>query len=88
MGGSSIICCNTCSKEDQVKRTTLTANLDFGYGEYPLRTVIKFQSIMRGVLTRKHIKEMYGFEVSPGLYAKNALVEMSISRLEAQRAKV
>ena len=43
-------------------RNTISANLHFcGEGDVPLATIVKFQSIMRGVLARKRVRDIYGF---------------------------
>lgn len=49
----------------------------------PINMVIKIQSLFRGYLTRKKIKKIYGFEMTPGLLNRTTiLVEMDPEKLE------
>lgn len=55
----------------------------------PIKTVVKIQALFRGFLTRKKIKKIYGFEVTPGLLNRTTiLVEMDPEKLDEQRRRV
>ena len=55
----------------------------------PISTVVKIQSLFRGYLTRKKIKKLYDFEMTPGLLNRTTiLVEMDPEKLEEQRRRV
>ena len=77
-------CCSNKDVED--KDTNLsrrkrsgkknTVNEDFGK-KLPLATVIKFQAIIRGFLTRRQVRNTYGFTMTPGMLNRNKLhIEM------------
>lgn len=89
---------NCCSNETQEDRET-----SFGKGgKYktqsrqardinliPLSTIIRVQSLIRGYLTRKMVKKIYGFEMSQGLLMRGTVhIEMDPEKLEEQRARV
>jgi len=49
----------------------------------PLMTVIKAQALMRGFLTRRMVKKIYGFEMSQGLLMRGTVhIEMDPEKLE------
>ena len=53
----------------------------------PPWAVIKMQAIIRGFLARRRVKNVYGFQMTPGLL-RRAVVEMDPAKLEEQRQKV
>ena len=54
-----------------------------------IHLVVKLQSMIRGVLARRYIKRVYGFECSPGLRNRGLQeVEMDSAQLEHQRKQV
>jgi hypothetical protein len=57
---------------------------------FPLPLVIKAQALIRGMLARKRVKAIYGFQVSPGIIRKpgSGLLEMDPVKLEEQRQRV
>ena len=58
-------------------------------GDLPIWTVIKFQAIVRGYLTRKSIKTVYGFQRTPGMLNRGKIrIEMNPEQLEAQKKRV
>ena len=51
--------------------------------QYPIYTIIKAQSLIRGFLTRKMVKKIYGFEMSHGLLMRGTVhIEMDPEKLE------
>jgi len=42
-------------------------NKKLGNSQYPIYTIIKAQALIRGFLTRRMIKKIYGFEMTHGL---------------------
>ena len=55
----------------------------------PLNKIIKVQALVRGFLTRRVIKQVYGFEMSQGLLMRGTVhIEMEPEKLEEQRARV
>ena len=57
--------------------------------QYPIYTIIKAQALIRGFLTRKMVKKIYGFELSHGLLMRGTVhIEMDPEKLEEQRARV
>jgi hypothetical protein len=58
-------------------------------GQIPLSTVIHVQAMIRGFLTRRMVKKIYGFEMSHGLLMRGTVhIEMDPEKLEEQRARV
>lgn len=56
---------------------------------YPVWSVIKFQAIVRGYLTRQQIKKVYGFQRTPGMLNKGKIrIDMDPEQLEQQKQKV
>lgn len=53
----------------------------------PPWAVIKMQAVIRGFLTRRRVKNVYGFAMTPGLL-RRAVLEMDPAKLEEQRLKV
>ena len=54
--------------------------------DIPIHAVIKMQAIIRGYLERKKIKQMYGYEMTPGLLNRGTVhIEMDPEKLEEQR---
>jgi len=55
----------------------------------PVHLVVKIQALIRGYVTRKLVKEVYGFEMSAGLLMRGTVhIEMEPEKLEEQRARV
>ena len=52
----------------------------------PIFTVVREQALIRGYLSRKRIKRVYGFEMTPGLLNRGTVhIEMDPEKLEEQR---
>ena len=49
---------------------------------FPLATVIKAQSLMRGFLTRRRVKRTYGFEMRTGLMGNRLNPNLDPDELE------
>ena len=49
---------------------------------FPLATVIKAQSLMRGFLTRRRVKRTYGFEMRTGLMGNRMNPNLDPDELE------
>ena len=55
----------------------------------PLHVIIRVQSLIRGYLTRRMVRKIYGFEMSHGLLMRGTVhIEMDPEKLEEQRARV
>jgi hypothetical protein len=79
---------NCCAAEHNTQETNLRDRGQTKGGEryehIPIATVLKFQSIIRGFLTRRRVKKAYGFEMTHGLMNRgtNVHVEMDPEKLE------
>ena len=58
------------------------------YTTIPIWKIIKCQSLIRGMLARKKVKSIYGWEVSPNLFARRIQDYIDPVKLEEQRLKV
>ena len=55
----------------------------------PIHSVIRMQSLVKGFLTRRMIKKIYGFEMTQGLLMRGTVhIEMEPEKLEEQKARV
>jgi len=53
------------------------------FGSLPISMIVKIQAMFRGFLTRKKVKKIYGYEMTPGLLNRTTiLVEMDPEKLE------
>lgn len=49
----------------------------------PLHVIVRMQSLIRGFLTRRMVKKIYGFEMSHGLLMRGTVhIEMDPEKLE------
>ena len=82
---------NCCSNETQ---NDLDQNMNLKAKKrelknIPIHMVIKIQALVKGFLTRRMIKQIYGFEMSQGLLMRGTVhIEMEPEKLEEQRARV
>ena len=68
---------------------TKQRNKKMGNNQYQVYTIIKAQALIRGFLTRRMVKKIYGFESTPGLLQRGTVhIEMDPDKLEEQRARV
>ena len=54
-----------------------------GLNKLPIFTVIKAQAFIRGLLARRRVKRVYGFQMSQGLMNRGTVhIEMDPEKLE------
>ena len=75
-------CCGG-EKQDPRTETNLKKHADTNdLNGFPLATVIKAQSLMRGFLTRRRVKRTYGFEMRTGLMGNRMNPNLDPDELE------
>ena len=82
---------NCCSNDD---KNDVEQNMNKKAGkrdlkQIPIHSVIRMQALVKGFLTRRMVKKIYGFEMSQGLLMRGTVhIEMEPEKLEEQRARV
>jgi hypothetical protein len=79
-----------CSNDNKTNQDTNLARQTFDVDMNSLAIIIKCQAAFRGLLIRRKIKNMYGFECrTVGMFGRRTnLIEMDPEKLEEQRLKV
>ena len=83
-------CCSNDAKEELSKETNMSkqamqskARYKKHNNQYPIYTIIKAQALIRGFLTRKMVKKIYGFEMTHGLLMRGTVhIEMDPEKLD------
>jgi len=83
-------CCSNDAQEEGTQETNMSKNAMTSKtrkqslnNKYPIYTIIKAQALIRGFLTRKMVKKIYGFEMSHGLLLRGTVhIEMDPEKLE------
>ena len=89
-------CCTNETQEDKERnmnrnaiRGRVNARDRAELDSIPLYLVVRIQAMVRGFLTRRAVKKVFGFEANPSVLRRHTVhIEMDPEKLEEQRARV